>query len=52
MSTCDWGFSFEAMRVCHDTEWGMPVHDDRIMFEYLMLEANRDSRPLFRRNGK
>ncbi len=39
MSSCDWGFTFEAMRVYHDTEWGVPVHDDRIMFEHLMMEA-------------
>ena len=23
----------------HDTEWGVPVHDDRVMFEYLTLEG-------------
>ncbi|MCG3143249.1 MAG: DNA-3-methyladenine glycosylase 1 [Gammaproteobacteria bacterium] len=23
----------------HDEEWGVPVHDDRLMFEYLTLEA-------------
>ena len=23
----------------HDTEWGVPVHDDRILFEYLILEG-------------
>jgi DNA-3-methyladenine glycosylase I len=23
----------------HDTEWGVPVHDDRVMFEFLMLES-------------
>lgn len=23
----------------HDTEWGVPVHDDRIHFEFLVLEA-------------
>ena len=39
MSSCDWGFAFEAMRVYHDTEWGVPVHDDRVMFEHLMMEA-------------
>ena len=39
MSSCEWGFTFEAMRIYHDTEWGVPVHDDRIMFEHLMMEA-------------
>ena len=23
----------------HDTEWGIPVHDDRHMFEHLCLES-------------
>lgn len=23
----------------HDTEWGIPVHDDRLMFEHLTLEC-------------
>lgn len=23
----------------HDTEWGVPVHDDRTLFEYLVLDA-------------
>jgi len=23
----------------HDTEWGMPVHDDRLLFEFLILEG-------------
>ena len=39
MSTCDWGFTFEAMKTYHDTEWGVPVHDDQVMFEHLMMEA-------------
>ena len=39
MSSCDWSFTFEAMRVYHDTECGVPVHDDRRMFEHLMMEA-------------
>ncbi len=39
MGNCDWGFTFEALRVYHDTEWGVPVHDDRVMFEHLMLEV-------------
>ncbi len=23
----------------HDTEWGVPAHDDRLLFEYLILEG-------------
>ena len=39
MGSCDWGFAFEAMKTYHDTEWGVPVHDDKVMFEHLMMEA-------------
>ena len=39
MGSCDWGFTSEAMRAYHDTEWGVPLHDDRRQFEFLMLEA-------------
>ena len=39
MSSCDWGFSFEAMKTYHDTEWGIPLHDDWKQFEFLMMEA-------------
>lgn len=27
------------MREYHDTEWGVPVHDDRKLFEFLVLDA-------------
>ena len=27
------------MTAYHDAEWGMPVHDDRVLFEFLTLEA-------------
>ena len=23
----------------HDTEWGIPVHDDQVLFEFLVLEG-------------
>ena len=39
MGHCDWVFAGEADRVYHDTEWGVPVHDDRQMFEHLTLEC-------------
>jgi len=35
---CDWGQSPE-MIAYHDTEWGVPVHDDRTHFEFLVLEG-------------
>ena len=27
------------MREYHDREWGLPVHDDRLLFEFLVLEG-------------
>ena len=39
MSSCDWGFHFEAMKIYHDTEWGIRLHDDQKQFEFLMMEA-------------
>ena len=26
-------------RAYHDEEWGVPVHDDRLLFEFLILEG-------------
>ncbi|RVU97526.1 DNA-3-methyladenine glycosylase I [Coriobacteriales bacterium OH1046] len=34
-----WRFASEEDRLYHDGEWGMPVHDDRQMFEHLSLEC-------------
>ena len=39
MSSCDWGFRSEAMKTYHDTEWSIPLHDDRKQFEFLKIEA-------------
>jgi DNA-3-methyladenine glycosylase I len=36
---CPWGGGSEAMRVYHDTEWGVASHDDRHLFEMLLLEG-------------
>ena len=35
---CDWARS-ELMIRYHDEEWGVPVHDDRKLFEFLILEG-------------
>ena len=35
---CDWEGKDDAMRRYHDEEWGVPVHDDRKWFEYLVLD--------------
>ena len=39
MSYCDWGKTSALNSKYHDEEWGVPVHDDRTQFEYLMLEV-------------
>ena len=39
MGYCTWAGMNEANRIYHDTEWGIPVHDDRHMFEHLTLEC-------------
>ena len=39
MGYCAWAGMNEANRIYHDTEWGIPVHDDRRMFEHLSLEC-------------
>ena len=39
MSYCNWEHTSELNRKYHDTEWGIPLHDDRGQFEYLMLEV-------------
>ena len=36
---CAWPGDDELMRCYHDEEWGVPVHDDRKWFEYLVLDA-------------
>jgi DNA-3-methyladenine glycosylase I len=35
---CEWAAS-DLMARYHDTEWGVPVHNDRRLFEFLILEG-------------
>jgi len=35
---CGWAVS-EAMIRYHDAEWGVPQHDDQVLFEFLILEG-------------
>ena len=39
MKRCSWAEGSEMMRVYHDTEWGVPLHDDKKLFEFLVLES-------------
>ena len=35
----EWANSSPDQLAYHDTEWGVPVHDDRLLFEFLVLEG-------------
>jgi DNA-3-methyladenine glycosylase I len=36
---CQWASGDELTIRYHDEEWGVPVHDDRTLFEFLILEG-------------
>lgn len=36
---CGWAKGSQLYIDYHDTEWGVPVHDDRRLFEFLILEG-------------
>jgi DNA-3-methyladenine glycosylase I len=38
MPRCPWATTEPAITY-HDEEWGIPVHDDRVLFEFLVLEG-------------
>jgi DNA-3-methyladenine glycosylase I len=38
MPRCPWA-TIEPNITYHDEEWGVPVHDDRLLFEFLLLEG-------------
>jgi DNA-3-methyladenine glycosylase I len=39
MKRCDWANRSELEQSYHDNEWGMEIHDDRTLFEFLVLEG-------------
>ncbi len=39
MKRCAWGTSNPLMLRYHDEEWGVPAHDDRTLFEFLLLDG-------------
>ena len=39
MKRCEWVGNNKLMIEYHDKEWGKPVHDDKELFEYLILDA-------------
>ncbi len=36
---CAWVGSDPLMIAYHDNEWGLPLHDDRLLFEFLILDG-------------
>ncbi|WP_010520529.1 DNA-3-methyladenine glycosylase I [Aquimarina agarivorans] len=36
---CQWACKTEHEKHYHDTEWGVPLHDDQLLFEFLILEG-------------
>src|SRR5438132_2465508 len=38
MPRCPWAIT-EPNITYHDEEWGVPIHDDRLFFEFLILEG-------------
>jgi len=39
MEACPWCLGFDLYRKYHDEEWGVPLRDDRALFELLILEG-------------
>ena len=39
MKRCDWANGGELEQSYHDREWGVEIHDDRTLFEFLVLEG-------------
>ena len=39
MERCEWCLGSGIYERYHDEEWGVPVHDDRKHFEFLVLES-------------
>src|ERR1041384_4385308 len=39
MQRCAWANKNSMMMEYHDREWGTPVHEDRRLFEFLILEG-------------
>jgi DNA-3-methyladenine glycosylase I len=39
MKRCEWANKNDLEMSYHDREWGVPLHDDRSLFEFLVLEG-------------
>ncbi len=56
MNRCEWAGRSALEQHYHDNEWGEPIHGDRRLFEFLILEGAQAglswSRELKKRAGK
>jgi DNA-3-methyladenine glycosylase I len=39
VNRCKWAGNDDLMIAYHDLEWGTPIHDDQLLFEFLILEG-------------
>jgi len=39
MNRCSWANHSPLYQQYHDDEWGVPLHDDNVLFEFLILEG-------------
>ncbi len=39
VTRCEWNLKDELLTRYHDQEWGEPLHDDRMLFEFLALDG-------------
>ena len=39
LQRCSWALGSELEQIYHDTEWGVPLHDDKKLFELITLEG-------------
>jgi DNA-3-methyladenine glycosylase I len=39
VTRCEWNLNDALLTRYHDEEWGEPLHDDRMLFEFLALDA-------------
>ena len=37
--SCPWSAADPLLKEYHDREWGVPQHDDRVLFEHLLMES-------------
>ncbi len=45
---CSWARNDLAVAY-HDQEWGVPLHDDRLLFEHILLKVTGDDGQLLQR---